>query len=164
LHRPVESAAKKRNNFSHTMTKTLDTTICLSTRNAILLLSVALCIPILACNGSKPNWTGESTSPDGHWIATARTFIQSGFGTGYIGTDVYLKGKNASTSEAHILGLSYKYEVPSGITDVEMRWISATHLAITYRGSPTVEFQAIKCDGLDISARDLSSEETNPSQ
>jgi hypothetical protein len=146
------------------MTKTLDTTVWLSTRNAILLLSVALCIPILACNGSKPHWTAESTSPDGHWIATARTFIQSGFGTGYIGTDVYLNGKNASTSEVHILGLSYKYEVPSGITDVEMRWISATHLAITYKGNPTVEFQAIKCDGLDISARELSSEGTNPSQ
>jgi hypothetical protein len=42
--------------------KTRDTTIWLSTRIAILLLSVALCIPILACNGSKPNWTAELSS------------------------------------------------------------------------------------------------------
>jgi hypothetical protein len=89
--------------------------------------------------------------------------VQSGFGTGYIETDVFLKQSDGSGVAAHILGLSYQYEVPPGITDVKMQWLSSTHLEVAYKGHPTVEFQAIKCDGIDISARDVSDAAANTS-
>jgi hypothetical protein len=57
----------------------------------------------------------------------------------------------------HILGLSYEYEVPEGITNVEMRWLSPTRLDVAYKGHPDVVFQVVRCAGIDVSIQDLSS-------
>ena len=40
-----------------------------------------------------------------------------------------------------------------------MKWETPTHLAVTYDGrAASLEFQAVKCGGVDISVRDLSNE------
>jgi hypothetical protein len=93
-------------------------------------------------------------------LASARTVAQSGFGTGYIGTIVYLNRTEGSQTKMEILGLSDESEAP-GATIVEMKWLTPTHLELTYKGHRTLEFQAVKCDGVDISVRDLSSATTS---
>jgi hypothetical protein len=123
----------------------------------ISLLLIGFLVLAIGCkSGSEKIWSAGSQSPDGRWLASARTVAQSGFGTGYIGTRVYLNWTKGSQAEVQILGFSYEYEVPRGITNVEMNWVTPTHLEVTYKGNPTVVFQAIKCGDVDITVRDLS--------
>lgn len=123
----------------------------------VLLLLAAFGALSIGCkSGSQAIWHSESRSPDGQWLASAQTVAQSGFGTGYIGTKVYLNWTKGSQSAVQVLGLSYEFEVPRGITNVEMMWLTPSHLEIDYKGNPTVTFQAIKCGGIDITTRDLS--------
>ena len=50
---------------------------------------VGACVLASGCK-APPTWSAESRSPDGKLIATAKTFENSGFGTGGIWTGVYL--------------------------------------------------------------------------
>ena len=125
---------------------------------AASLLIIGVLILTIGCKGSDTIWSASSRSPDGTWLASARTIAQSGFGTGYIGTKVYLNWSKGSQPNVQILGLSYEYEVPHGITAVEMKWLTPAHLEVSYKGHPTIVFQAIKCGGVDITVRDGSDE------
>jgi hypothetical protein len=89
-------------------------------------------------------------------LASARTIANSGFGTGYIWTGVYLNGANSSQPPIEILELTDEVETPSDEISVEMNWLTPTHLELTYKGHRTLYFQAIKWAGVDISVRDLS--------
>jgi hypothetical protein len=120
-------------------------------------LVVGVCIVVSGCKGSEKVWSAEARSPDGNMLASARTIAQSGFGTGYIGTVVYLNRIKGSQPPMEILQLSDDYETPSDEISVEMKWLAPTHLELAYKGHRTLDFQAVKCVGVDISVRDLSS-------
>jgi hypothetical protein len=122
---------------------------------AISFVAVAVCAFLSGCNGSETIWSAESRSPDGKMLASARTIARSGFGTGAIDTEVYLKWSRSSPPVL-VLGFSYESEFPVGITAVEMKWLTPTHLEVAYKGHATLGFQAVKCSGVDISVRDLS--------
>ena len=47
---------------------------------------------------------------------------------------------------------------------VEMKWITPTHLDLAYKGQWTLDFQGVKCAGIDISVRDVSGGTINTSQ
>ena len=133
---------------------------------ATLLITVAVCFLLSGCKGegSETIWSAEARSPDGSRVASARTVANSGFGTGYIWTAVYLNSTKGSQPPTAILQLSDTFERPSEEISVEMKWLTATHLELTYKGHRTLDFQAVKCFGVDISVRDLSSDATNPSR
>jgi hypothetical protein len=118
----------------------------------VLLVFLAGCIK----GGSETTWSAESRSPDGKRVASAFTIEQSGFGTGGGGTDVYLNFTTGSQSKLLILAFSDGPSVPGGM-NVGMNWLSPTHLELTYKGQRPLDFQAVKCYGVDISVRDLAS-------
>jgi hypothetical protein len=91
-----------------------------SGRKAISLL-FGLCAVASGCKGSETIWSAEARSPDGKMLASARTVAQSGFGTGSIETEVYLKCVKTSQRPVEVLGFSYESELPSGTTSVEMK-------------------------------------------
>jgi len=122
---------------------------------AISLILVGVCAFLIGCGGSETIWSAQSPSPDGSKLATARTIANSGFGTGYIWTAVYLGGTKQK-EPIEILELVDEFEMPSDEISVEMKWLTPTHLELTYRGHRTRYFQAIKWAGVDISVRDLS--------
>jgi hypothetical protein len=63
----------------------------------IALIVAGIFVLVVGCkSGSEAIWSAESKSPDGQWIANARTIAQSGFGTGYIGTKVFLNWTHSS--------------------------------------------------------------------
>jgi hypothetical protein len=124
---------------------------------ATSLLIFGACLLASGCRGSETIWSAEARSPDGTMLASARTVAQSGFGTGYIGTIVYLSWAKGSQPKMEILGLSDQSEAP-GAANVEMKWLTPTHLELTYKGRHTLDFEAVKCNGVDISVRDLSGE------
>lgn len=126
-----------------------------SIRKSILLLVLGACISVSSCDGPKTIWSAESRSPDGKMIATARTIQTSGIGTGDPGTSVYLNWTTGSQSPTIILAFSEGPSEPGGM-NVGMNWLTPNHLELTYKGRRTLDFEAVKWHGVDISVRDLS--------
>ena len=128
-----------------------------ATRNCILLLIFGVCVSISSCHGPKTTWSAESRSPDGKMIATAHTVQTSGIGTGDPGTRVYLNWTTGSQPPTIILAFTEGPDEP-GSMNVGMNWLTPKHLELTYKGRRMLDFQAVKCHGVDISVRDLSEE------
>jgi hypothetical protein len=127
------------------------------------LLILGVCLLVSGCKSSEIIWSAEVRSPDGNMVARARTVARSGFGTGYIGTAVYLSSAKGSPPSTVILQLTDTFEKPSDEITVEMKWLTPTRLELAYKGHRTVDFQVAKCAGIDVSVRDLSSGTTNAS-
>jgi hypothetical protein len=89
-------------------------------------------------------------------VARARTVQTSGIGTGDAGTFVDLNWTTGSQSPTVILAFSDGPEEPGGM-DVKMNWITPKHLELTYKGRRGLDFQAVKCHGVDITVRDVDS-------
>ena len=119
----------------------------------ILVLIAAATGCMSGCKAS-PTWSAEAKSPDGKMIATASTFEQSGFGTGWVQTTVYLNWAKGKQPRMLILAFSDGPAGPGGM-NVGMNWLSPTHLELTYKGERPLDFQAAKAGGVDISVRVL---------
>jgi len=52
----------------------------------------------------------------------------------------------------------------TGEITLKMNWLISSHLELAYTKHPSLDFQAVKCAGIDISVRDLSSETTSTSK
>lgn len=120
---------------------------------AILFLTFGACVFMSGCKAS-PTWSAESRSPDGKMIAMADAFENGGFvAPGPGATFVYLNWTTGSQPKMLILAFSEGQEPKVGIN-----WLTPTHLEVTYRGQRTIDFQAIKYAGVEISVRDLASQ------
>jgi hypothetical protein len=128
----------------------------------LLLIIVGVCVLEFGCRDSVVIWSAESRSPDGRLLVSASTEQFGGPGTAAVETAVYLKQDSRPPME--ILGLSNEGAYPSGITNVGMNWLTPSHLELTYKGHATLDFQAVKCDGIDISVRDVSTAITDTPQ
>jgi hypothetical protein len=131
---------------------------------AVSLLVIGICFLASGCKDSAIIWSAESRSPDGYLVASANTEQFGGPGTAYVGTSVFLKQVNSLQPPTGILVLSNDTAYPLGITNVEMNWLTTSHLELTYKGGAKIDFQAVKCFGIDISVRAISSEATRTSQ
>jgi hypothetical protein len=143
-------------------------------RKPISLIIVAACLLGIGCVDSTTIWKAEVRSPDGSWIASARTVSGGGFGTGYLDTIVYLQQTNSSGTPfgtpLEVLGFNCNNNLVSktdtldnvanagGKIDLTMKWVTRSHLEVTYARNPDLYFQVVKAEGVDISVRDLSSE------
>lgn len=124
-----------------------------SRRRTIWLLLIFLAVGF-GCDGPKTTLSAQSRSPDDKIIATAYTIQTSGIGTGDPGTRVYLNWTTGSQPATIVLAFSDGSNQP-GSMDVDMKWLTPTHLDLAYKGHHTVEFQAVKWHGVDISVREL---------
>jgi hypothetical protein len=60
-----------------------------------------------------------------------------------------------------ILGFFHHEKNPSDTINLTMKWPSPSHLDVSYDGrAASLDFQAIKCGGVEISVHDLSGELT----
>jgi len=110
-------------------------------------------------------WKTQLTSPDGQWIASARTIQNGGFGSGDISTVVYLNRKDDANSPQEIVdfdggSVAHTYVLDNvanrgGGIDLVMRWAAPTHLMVTYRSSPTIYFQVVKFQNIEITTLHL---------
>lgn len=96
-------------------------------------------------------WSAEARSLDGLWLATAQTIQHSGPGTAGIETRVYLQF--VSNTPTMILEFSHDDQDASPTINLAMKWVSPSHLEVTYNGRANLDFQAVKCGGVDISVR-----------
>jgi hypothetical protein len=142
---------------------------CSAIRTATALIVIGVCVLGSSCQrvGVVTIWTAEARSPDGLWLASARTEQHGGPGSAGILTSVYLKRTNVSQPPMEVLGFSCSGPAPrpyrmdnanaGGTINLTMKWVTSSHLDVTYDGHPDLYFQVAKIAGIEISARDLSS-------
>ena len=116
-----------------------------------LLVSLCACLWLVGCKNA-PTWSAESKSPDQKMIAKAETVDNGGFGTGFTQTAVFLNWANGSQKPKLILSFSGGPNVPGGM-NVGINWISNAHLELVYNGARPIDFEAVRCDGIDITVR-----------
>ena len=136
-------------------------------RRATLLLTIGVGVSGTGCGNAPTIWKAEARSPDGLWIASVRTVQNGGFGSAHIDTMVYLKQTNRSEPPMEVLGLSCQGPAPrpyvldkanaGGTINLTMKWVTPSHLEVTYDNHPDLYFQVVKYAGIEISVRDLSS-------
>lgn len=122
----------------------------------ILTIVSPIILGTLLLSGCKagPTWSTESRSPDGSMIATAEAFANGGFAApGPTTTFVYLRATRGSQKPVLIFAFS---EGPPDSMEVKISWLTPRHLDVTYEGEHTVDFQAVKYDGVDISIRNAA--------
>jgi hypothetical protein len=109
-------------------------------------------------------WKAEVRSPDGQWLAIARTVQSGGFGTAWITTGVFLQRTSPSTGATQVLGFSCQGPVPrpyvldnvanaGGTINLTMKWLAPTRLEVTYSGNPDLYLQVVKYADIEISVR-----------
>jgi hypothetical protein len=120
-----------------------------------VLLLMVICI-VVGCKNSQNVWSVQVKSPDGKMVATAKTSDESGPGTDFVQTTVYLNWTSNKNSPTMILAFS---DGPSGSDGMKvwLNWLTSNHLEVDYKGKRNFDFQAIKFGPVDISVRDLSS-------
>ena len=118
----------------------------------LLVISLFACLGLVGCK-TAPTWSTEARSPDQKMVARAETIDNGGFGTGWIQTAVFLNWATGSQKPKLILSFTDGPSVPGGM-NVELNWLSNGHLEVAYKGARTIDFEAIRCNGIDITIRD----------
>lgn len=109
----------------------------------------AVAIPLAGCDPTDILLKEETRSPDGYW--TVQTVIQriSGPGINSIDTYVFLSRTSGHGKGTQILELN----VPTADKgEVMVTWRDKNHLELGYHKEAEIDFQAIKCAGVEISA------------
>jgi hypothetical protein len=97
-------------------------------------------------------WSTAVQSPDGRWLAMAVTKQHSGPGNALLQTTVLLRRTKGSKEPIEIM----LFTQDDKFIDLKLVWLTGSHLEVTYKQPATIDFQVVKCGGVDISVRDLS--------
>ena len=123
----------------------------------LLTILLYACFSACGCKSTQTVWSTEVISPNGKYVATARTSANSGFGIdGIPATFVYLNWATGSQRPMEIMEFANESD-PSNVGKVEIKWLSPKHLEIAYsKAGHDIEFQAVRFDDVCISLRDTS--------
>lgn len=124
-------------------------------RVLVVIFSVVLCLGTSGCTNSEQTWFAEARSPDGKFVATARTLQPGGWGTGSPPeTSVDLNWTTGSQKPAEIFQFVGDVDQPDNMK-VGLIWLSPTQLEITYKPKRIIQFQAVRCFDVNISAQEV---------
>jgi hypothetical protein len=84
----------------------------------------------------------------------ARTDQYSGPGNAALAVVVSLKRTSGVSDPIEILSLDEWKNTPANI-GLTLVWLTSTHLEISYREPVGIQFQAVKCGGIDISLQSI---------
>jgi len=134
----------------------------------IPLIVIGVCILSVGCQKAHETiWKAEVRSPNALWLASADAVQNGGFGSAAIQTSVYLKRIAVSGPPVQVLLFSCPGPAPrpyvldnkanaGGTIDLVMKWLTPSHLEVTYDGHADLDFQVVKYGGVAISVRTLS--------
>jgi hypothetical protein len=120
---------------------------------SIVPLALALIVSLIvaATAGCEPNpvtvWSTQASSPDGKWVALARTDRYSGPGNAYISTTVLLRSTTRSTDQAVI-------EYPDGGFPLYLVWLTPSRLQVRLNKHVDLNLQVVKFANVEIDVRD----------
>lgn len=127
-------------------------------RSTILAAMAATCLLTSGCDPAHEIISStESRSPNGYWVASDSTVRYSGPGNAAVISSVYLQRTDKSKPPVEIL--EFFHDGPGSQTGIglTMRWADPSHLSVAYNGHASIDFQAVKAAGVNISLQDLSS-------
>lgn len=125
---------------------------CALTSSVVLALGAWLLMT--SCKNTERAWSAQAKSPDGRYVVMAETLRPGGWGTGAPAqTTVDLNYTSGHQNSSEILTFVGGPDGPDGM-NVGINWLSPTQLELTYKGNPSIEFQAVKCRGVDIITRE----------
>lgn len=125
---------------------------------AILVLLLEVCFLSVGCKDVATTWSAEAKSPDGLWLASARSQQWGGPGTAYDATTVDLKLLDNSQPATQVLLFSHQYAT----MELKMVWLDPKHLDVAYGPSDKpgdrvkLDFRVAQHSGIEISVHDLS--------
>jgi hypothetical protein len=126
-------------------------------RRSSVLVMFGFCLWMSSCKNTERTWSAQAKSPDGRYVVTAETLRPGGWGTGTPAqTTVDMNYTSGHQSSSEILTFVDGSNKPDWM-NVGINWVGPTQLELTYKGHPTIEFQAVKCRGVDISTREVDS-------
>lgn len=124
-------------------------------RTSCALIIFGFCLWMSGCKNTERTWSAQAKSPDGKYVVTAETLRPGGWGTGAPAqTTVDMNYTLGHQSSSEILTFVDGSNEPDGM-NVGIKWVGPTQVELTYKGHPTIEFQAVKCHGVDISLREM---------
>ena len=127
---------------------------------SLRVLSLIAFVGVTSCTNSEQTWSAEARSPDGKFVATARTLQPGGWGTGSPPeTSVDLNWASGSQKPTQIFQFVGNADQADDMK-VGMVWLSPTRLELTYRPKRIIQFQAVRCFDVDITAKELGSKAT----
>jgi hypothetical protein len=126
-------------------------------RGRYRLLYVSLVVSscaLLSCS-LKPEtiWSTTEPSPDGLWVAGARTQMWSGPGIGTVESSAYLVRANDSHDPRDVIS----YPEGQGDPHPQIKWRSAKELVVIVPAHTTLDLQVIKFADIQISLEYLPS-------
>lgn len=161
MHRRMEPYARRREDKPF---KDHERIIINSTENfqsringLLLLLTLGLCIAGAGCRNVATTWSATVPSPDGRWLAMARSQQWGGPGAAYDATTVFLKPTRGTQPPTQVLVFSHQYAT----MNLKMDWVAPTQLKVSYAPSTrpddhvSVDFEAVKCGGVDIAVQEI---------
>jgi hypothetical protein len=123
----------------------------MSAKHLFAVIIVGVCLLLSACRSNPTTiWSAEARSPDGHWVASARTDQYRGPGNAGLYTTVELMRTSGQKSPMQVLLLDQQ---ETGEITLKMNWLTPTHLEVAYTKHPSLDFEAVKCAGIDVSTR-----------
>jgi hypothetical protein len=125
-------------------------------KTVCLFLSLLLCTCAIGCK-LKPQWQAQAKSPDGVYVATGRTEISGGFGTGGGGTIVELNWSSGNQRGLPVFITPDGPYSPGDPSVIQLNWLSPSHLEVVYSGRDEPVFEAIRYQTVDVTVKRVAS-------
>ena len=117
---------------------------------------------LAGCYGSPTVWKQDVRSPDGAWIATARTEQEGGFGSAWVETTVSIRKVNRTVNRGKPFDVfsypgggsipkSYALSNENADPDLQITWLTPRHLQITHRSPVSPDLEVVRFADIDIS-------------
>lgn len=102
---------------------------------------LAIILLLIGCRDDPTVWKMNLRSPDGAWLATARTDQYGGFGTALVETTVALQKLNGTVNRGRPFNVleypgggpirkAYVLSEANGGVNLKLTWLTSTHLEI----------------------------------
>src|ERR1700722_9898747 len=121
-----------------------------------LAISAVVLGSLLGCQDRDPTvWKKDLRSPDGAWIATARTRQWGGFGSAWVETSVSIKKVDGTVNRGKPFdvlsypgggsgGPAYVLSDANADLDLQVIWLSPTHLQIAHKSAANPDLEVIR--------------------
>jgi hypothetical protein len=121
------------------------------------LATIAVGSSLMCCAPNpKTVWSTTASSPDGQWIAKARTQGWSGPGIGTVESSVYLertRGSRRTREPQEVIS----YPEGQGNARPQIKWLSATELVVGIPAQAHLDLQVVKFADIQIKLEVLPS-------
>ena len=118
----------------------------------------------LGCHDDPTVWRKDFRSPDGAWLATARTKQWGGFGSAWVETSVSIQRVDGTVNQGKPFDV---FSYPGGgkipktyilsdenlDPDLQVSWLAPTRLQIAHLSAIDADLEVIRFSNVDISFR-----------